>query len=59
MLREHDVVEVNASLVNDDTVTHDFQGTVIHIYSNNSVVCVEDQDNNLYDIEEEAVTKID
>jgi len=54
-IKEHDTVIVNSELADNDLIAYDFVGTVVHIYSNNKVVSVEDQDNNVWDVDIESV----
>ncbi len=54
-MKEHDVVIVNADTCGNELVTHDFIGTIVHIYTKD-MVCVEDQEGNCYDVDVGAIT---
>ena len=61
MIKEHDIVEVNAELAGNTLVEHDFVGTVISLHTRNGelvAVEVEDQDNDVFTVEAQAIKKV-
>lgn len=54
-MKEHDIVEVIADKAENSLVTHDFTGTIIHVYENAHAVEVEDQDNNCFTVSRDAI----
>lgn len=49
-MKEHDIVEVNKSLCENELVEHDFIGTVVSLHTKHDVAEVKDQDNNVFTV---------
>ena len=54
-MKEHDTVFVNSDKCENSLVTHDFTGTIVHIYKNETQVEVEDQDGFVYTVNKSAL----
>jgi len=58
-VNEHDVVKVSYERADNPLLKANIVGTVVAIYNEGEAVCVEDDDNNLYDVDIESVTKVE